>query len=241
MKNKTPQSVRDELMSLLIDKSSPRRRIMISCKVAFWQMTIFISHLIKRCFDTIASAILFVLFTPLYLFTALCIYIESPGPVIYKQIRVGLNGKHFYFYKFRSMVMNADKLKDNLIKENESEDGVIFKMKDDPRITRTGKIIRKLSIDELPQLYNVLIGDMSLVGPRPPLPREVAEYTMEERKRLHVIPGITCIWQVSGRSDIPFNEQVQLDKEYIKSKSIIKDIWILVMTIPAVITGKGAY
>jgi len=241
MGNTTPQSVKDELMKVLIEKSSRRRRIMISCKIGFWQATVFVSYLIKRCFDAIASAILFVLFTPLYLFTALCIYIESPGPVIYKQVRVGLNGRHFYFYKFRSMVMNADKMKDQLINENESGDGVIFKMKDDPRITRTGKIIRKLSIDELPQLYNVLIGDMSLVGPRPPLPREVAEYTMEERKRLHATPGITCIWQVSGRSDIPFNEQVQLDKEYIKSKSIIKDIWILVMTIPAVITGKGAY
>ena len=124
---------------------------------------------------------------------------------------------------------------------NESKDGVIFKMKEDPRVTGVGRFIRKFSIDELPQLFNVLIGDMSLVGPRPPLPKEVALYTLEERKRLHVTPGITCIWQVSGRSDIPFKQQVELDKEYIKSRSFWKDIGILLKTIPAVFTGKGAY
>ena len=139
------------------------------------------------------------------------------------------------------MVMNADKLKDELKADNESSDGVIFKMKKDPRITRTGKFIRRFSIDELPQLFNVLIGDMSLVGPRPPVPKEVNEYTLEDRKRLHVTPGITCIWQVTGRSDIPFKEQVELDKQYIKSRSLKNDIIILLKTIPAVITGKGAY
>jgi lipopolysaccharide/colanic/teichoic acid biosynthesis glycosyltransferase len=139
------------------------------------------------------------------------------------------------------MVMNADKIKDQLLEENESKDGVIFKMKKDPRVTKVGRFIRRFSIDELPQLVNVLKGDMSLVGPRPPLPREVAEYNLEDRKRLHVTPGITCLWQVGGRSDIPFSEQVELDKQYIQSKSLWQDIKILIKTIPAVISGKGAY
>jgi lipopolysaccharide/colanic/teichoic acid biosynthesis glycosyltransferase len=139
------------------------------------------------------------------------------------------------------MVVGADKMKDQLLEQNESGAGVIFKMKKDPRITRVGSFIRRFSIDELPQLLNVLKGDMSLVGPRPPIPREVAEYTLEDRKRLHIKPGITCIWQVSGRSDIPFDQQVELDKQYILSKSLFTDIKILVLTVPAVLTGKGAY
>jgi lipopolysaccharide/colanic/teichoic acid biosynthesis glycosyltransferase len=137
--------------------------------------------------------------------------------------------------------MGADKMKDVLLSQNESKDGVIFKMKKDPRVTRTGRFIRRFSIDELPQLLNVVKGDMSLVGPRPPVPREVALYTLEERKRLHVIPGITCIWQVSGRSDIPFKQQVQLDLEYIQSQNVFYDILLLLKTVPAVLLGKGAY
>ena len=137
--------------------------------------------------------------------------------------------------------MNADNIKKELAAYNESGAGVIFKMKQDPRITKVGKIIRKFSIDELPQLINVLKGDMSLVGPRPPLPAEVAEYTLEERKRLHIIPGITCLWQVSGRSDIPFTDQVRLDMQYIQSASFLNDVILLLKTIPAVLTGRGAY
>ena len=139
------------------------------------------------------------------------------------------------------MVVDADKLIEKLQKENESSDGVIFKMKTDPRITKTGRFIRKFSIDELPQIFNVMVGDMSLVGPRPALPSEVEKYTLEQRKRLHVLPGITCIWQVSGRSDIPFTGQVQLDIQYIQSTSIWQDLVILAKTIPAVLSGKGAY
>ena len=178
---------------------------------------------------------------PFFIMLGIAIRIESRGPVIFTQKRVGKDGRHFKFYKFRSMVSDAEKLKDKLVQENESKDGVIFKMKKDPRITKIGAFIRKFSIDELPQLLNVLIGDMSLVGPRPPVPREVAEYTLEDRKRLHAKPGITCTWQISGRSDIPFKIQAELDKEYIRSKSFWKDIRILLLTIPAVITGKGAY
>ncbi|MPM54711.1 UDP-glucose:undecaprenyl-phosphate glucose-1-phosphate transferase [bioreactor metagenome] len=179
--------------------------------------------------------------SPLLLLVALWIKFDSPGPVIYRQARVGKNGRHFQFYKFRSMYVDADRRKAELIRQNESRDGVIFKMRQDPRITRPGRFIRKFSIDELPQLFNVLTGEMSLVGPRPPLPAEVAQYTLEDRKRLHVIPGITCIWQVSGRSDIPFKQQVELDKEYIKSQSAWKDFMILLKTIPAVLSGRGAY
>ena len=127
------------------------------------------------------------------------------------------------------------------MKENESKDGVIFKMKNDPRITRCGRFIRKYSIDEVPQFFNVLLGDMSLVGPRPPLPSEVAQYSLDDWKRLNILPGITCIWQISGRSDIPFREQVVLDKEYIRGQGFWKDVLILFKTIPAVLAGKGAY
>jgi lipopolysaccharide/colanic/teichoic acid biosynthesis glycosyltransferase len=138
------------------------------------------------------------------------------------------------------MVVGADKMKDNLLENNESG-GVIFKIKRDPRITRVGRIIRKLSIDELPQLYNVLKGDMSLVGPRPPVPREVAEYQLSDRRRLEIIPGLTCLWQVSGRSDINFEGQVRLDVQYLESQSLKGDIMLLLKTIPAVLSGRGAY
>ena len=139
------------------------------------------------------------------------------------------------------MRTDAEALKEQLQERNESTDGVIFKMKDDPRITKVGKFLRRTSLDELPQLWNVFIGDMSLVGPRPPVPSEVAQYTLEDRKRLDVIPGITCLWQIKGRSEIPFHEQVRLDKEYILAPSVWKDIAILLKTIPAIIGGKGAY
>lgn len=178
---------------------------------------------------------------PLFIVVAILIKLESKGPVIYRQIRVGKDGQHFNFYKFRSMFVDAEKAKLQMLDKNDSSDGVIFKMKHDPRITRVGRFIRKYSIDELPQLFNVLEGSMSLVGPRPPLPMEVAQYTLDERKRLHIKPGITCIWQVSGRSDIPFKKQVLLDEQYIKNHGLLKDIAILLKTIPAILTGKGAY
>jgi len=233
--------VRKELIDKLIANGRKKYRFGVEVKILLWELTTSLSRISKRCFDFCVTLLLTLCLMPLFVLTALAIYLESPGPVFFKQKRVGKNGRHFDFYKFRSMVINAEKLKDQIISENESDDGVIFKMKKDPRITKVGRFIRKFSIDELPQLFNVLKGDMSLVGPRPPLPREVAEYTLNDRKRLHVIPGITCIWQVSGRSDIPFKEQVELDKQYIKSKSIVKDIIILLKTIPAVLTGKGAY
>lgn len=198
------------------------------------------AYFVKRAMDIFGSASLLVALSPVFLLTALAIKWEDRGAVFYSQTRVGKWGKLFKLYKFRSMVPNADKLKDQLLERNETG-GVIFKIKDDPRVTRVGRVIRKLSIDELPQLWNVLRGDMSLVGPRPPVPREVAEYTHSDRRRLDAIPGITCIWQVSGRSEIDFEGQVRLDVQYIESQSILVDIKLLLKTIPAVLFGKGAY
>lgn len=217
--------------------SLARRRM----KMRAWNGTVLVAYLAKRLTDIFVSVAAIIALFPLMVAVAIAIKMESRGPIIYKQVRVGKNGRHFNFYKFRSMKVDADKHKGELSAKNDSSDGVIFKMKNDPRMTRIGAVIRKFSIDELPQLFNVLEGSMSLVGPRPPLPAEVKNYTLEERKRLHIKPGITCIWQVSGRSDIPFKKQVKLDEEYIKSRGFFKDIAILLKTIPAVITGKGAY
>jgi exopolysaccharide biosynthesis polyprenyl glycosylphosphotransferase len=238
---KPDDTTRKELIEKLESTSGPHPGFRHRRKMIAWNFTIGLSYCLKRALDIFVSLVMLFLLSPLFLITALLIYLENPGPIFYTQIRVGRDGKHFKFYKFRSMVVNADKIKDTLMADNESNDGVIFKMKQDPRVTRIGRFIRKFSIDELPQLVNVLKGDMSLVGPRPALPKEVAEYTLDQRKRLHITPGITCIWQVSGRSDIPFSGQVQLDLDYIQSSSFIKDIVILLKTIPAVLTGKGAY
>lgn len=197
--------------------------------------------IVERGLDVVASLLLFLLLSPLLLATAAAIRLESKGSVFYSQQRVGKNGRNFKFYKFRSMFVDADQMQSSMSELNESNDGVIFKIKKDPRITTTGRFIRKFSIDELPQLFNVIRGDMSLVGPRPALPNEVAEYTLEQRKRLHVSPGITCLWQVSGRSDIPFSGQMKLDLLYIRKKGFWTNLMILIKTIPAVISGKGAY
>jgi len=205
-----------------------------------WQMFRRVNVILKRVIDIVGAIVALILFTPIYLVTAIAIVIEDGFPLFYNQIRVGKHGRLFTMYKFRSMFNNADEIKANLVSDDMTG-GVIFKMKNDPRITRTGRIIRKLSIDELPQLWNVLIGDLSLVGPRPPIPSEVAEYTEWDRKRLDVTPGLTCTWQVSGRSDIDFTQQVNLDIDYIKKTSILEDFKLLLRTIPAVLTGKGAY
>ena len=212
-----------------------------SLRLRAWKCTVRASYAIKRLIDIVGSGIGLMLLSPVYAAIAIAVKLSSPGPVIFSQVRVGCNGRHFKFYKFRSMRQDAESLKAALADQNESKDGVIFKMKDDPRITKVGRFLRRTSLDELPQLWNVFIGDMSLVGPRPPVPSEVAEYTLEDRKRLDVIPGITCLWQIKGRSEIPFNEQVRLDKEYILAPSIWKDLVILLKTIPAILGGKGAY
>jgi lipopolysaccharide/colanic/teichoic acid biosynthesis glycosyltransferase len=213
----------------------------IQVRMLLWHITIRTSMAFKRFMDIVLALLAIILGMPVFLLTALLVKVTSPGPIIFSQVRVGKYGRHFKFYKFRSMYIDAEARKAALMKHNESGDGVIFKMKRDPRITPVGRFIRKFSIDELPQLFNVLLGDMSLVGPRPPLPSEVKNYTLEERKRLNITPGITCLWQVSGRSELPFSKQIALDKEYIASRSAWKDFLILLKTIPATLTGKGAW
>ena len=213
----------------------------IQMRMVFWHLTIRCSVFFKRLMDILLSICAIVAGSPVFLITALLVKVTSPGPIIFSQVRVGRYGRHFKFYKFRSMYIDAEARKAELLKHNESGDGVIFKMKKDPRITPVGRFIRKFSIDELPQLFNALLGDMSLVGPRPPLPSEVRSYSLEERKRLNITPGITCIWQVSGRSELPFSKQIALDKEYIASRSAWKDFLILLKTVPAILTGKGAW
>ncbi|MBK8904186.1 MAG: sugar transferase [Anaerolineaceae bacterium] len=195
---------------------------------------------IKYLFDVT----IVLLFMPFALLVALpiilAIKLDSSGPVFYKQVRVGRWGKPFYCYKFRSMYTDADARKKELMEKNEADE-IVFKMRNDPRITRVGRIIRKLSIDELPQLINVLKGEMSLVGPRPAVPEEVAYYQFDYLQRLDAVPGITGLQQVSGRSDLEFKRWIELDLQYIQEQSLWKDVEILLKTIPAVITGKGAY
>lgn len=197
--------------------------------------------LLKRLLDVTGSIAGLVLLSPLLLITAILIKSESVGPVFYQQERVGRWGRKFRMYKFRSMYQDADRLRASLLDDNEMEGGVIFKIRRDPRITIVGRFIRRASIDELPQLINVLKGEMSLVGPRPALQSEVDLYSLEDRRRLMLTPGITCLWQVNGRSEIPFDQQVKLDLAYMESQSLWEDIKIIAKTIPAIVSGKGAF
>ena len=206
----------------------------------YWRQT-HAYQVAKRAVDITAASVALLLLSPLMLLTALFVYLGHPGPIFFTQNRVGYRGRLFPIYKFRSMYMNAEERKAALLSQNESSAGVLFKMKHDPRVTPIGRVIRKFSIDELPQLVNVLKGDMTLVGPRPPVPSEVDQYSLAERQRLDVAPGITCIWQVSGRSDINFEGQVKMDIEYIHTRSFWRDIQLLLKTIPAVLTARGSY
>ena len=229
-------------LNLPVSRASTRfLRWRLRCKLGYWELGLRCLYGVKRLLDIFFSLVALILLTPVFLVLMLAIYIEDGCPFFFVQQRVGLNGRIFNFYKFRSMVKNAEKLKDQLLKQNESGDGVIFKMKHDPRITRVGGFLRRFSVDEFPQFFNVLKGDLAIVGPRPPVPREVAQYTLEERKRLHIKPGLTCLWQIQGRSEIPFKEQVRLDLQYIQSQSLRKDLWIMLKTVPAVLLGRGAY
>lgn len=205
-----------------------------------WVIRNKIKENMKRVFDFVVVCLALPLLLPIMGAVALAIKIDSPGPVIFKQVRVGKWGKPFHCLKFRSMYIDAEERKDELLEQNEADE-VVFKIKNDPRITRVGRYIRKASIDELPQFFNVLKGDMSMVGPRPAVPREVAEYQFDHLRRLDAIPGITGLQQVSGRSDLGFTRWVELDLQYISEQSLMKDVEILVKTIPAVISGKGAY
>ncbi|WP_299009807.1 WecB/TagA/CpsF family glycosyltransferase [uncultured Shewanella sp.] len=198
-----------------------------------------LSQFSKRTLDILVACSALVIFSPLLLITAILIRLESPGKVLFSQQRAGKDNQAFTMWKFRSMYQDADERLKTL--KNEMQGGVLFKMKQDPRITFFGKIIRKTSIDELPQLWNVLKGEMSIVGPRPALLTEVEQYNLTHRQRLTVKPGITCIWQVSGRSHIPFEQQVELDTNYLYEQSLLADLWLIIKTIPAVIFSRGAY
>ncbi|MBK8988822.1 MAG: exopolysaccharide biosynthesis polyprenyl glycosylphosphotransferase [Chloroflexi bacterium] len=195
---------------------------------------------LKRVFDFILVCLALPFALPIIALIAIAIKLDSPGPVFFKQVRVGKWGQTFYCYKFRSMYTDAEARKKELMAENDADE-VVFKMKNDPRVTRVGRLIRKASIDEIPQLFNVLKGEMSLVGPRPPVPNEVALYQFDQMRRLDAVPGITGLQQVSGRSELSFKRWVELDLQYISEQSLLKDIEILLKTIPAVLTGRGAY
>jgi len=207
--------------------------------VTLFREQLLMQLLVKRLIDATVSLAVLIVLLPLMLFVALVIKLTSPGPVFFVQNRVGMNQRTFRLYKFRSMVANAEKLKLEMQHLNE-RDGPAFKIENDPRTTRIGRFIRKTSIDELPQLFNVLSGEMSLVGPRPPLPEEVKRYEWLFRKRLSVKPGITCIWQISGRNNVSFDRWMQMDHEYIENWSLWLDLKILFKTIPAVLLSRGA-
>lgn len=209
-------------------------------RLVLWVIRNKMQDNVKRVFDFIVALIALLILWPLMLLVALAVKLNSPGPVIFKQVRVGKWGKPFECYKFRSMYIDAEERKAELMSQNEA-DAVVFKMKNDPRVTKVGRFTRKTSLDELPQLINVLKGEMSLVGPRPPVPSEVVQYQFEDLGRLGAVPGITGLQQVSGRSSLDFKTWVELDLQYIEEQSLWRDIQILIKTIPAVILSRGAY
>lgn len=207
-----------------------------------WRIKVGTLRVVKRTMDLAVVLPALVLLAPLFVLVALCIRLYDGGPVLYWQQRVGWRGQEFAFPKFRSMGVDSDAARADVAALNQhGAQGVTFKMKRDPRITPTGRVIRRFSIDELPQLWCVLSGQMTLVGPRPPMPSEVLQYSLRDRERLSVVPGLTCFWQVNGRSEIPFDQQVEMDIAYIHQRSVWTDIKVLCKTIPAVLFGRGAY
>ena len=200
----------------------------------------FYESVVKRALDIFLSGIGLLAVLPIWLVIVAAIRFESRGSAIFVQERVGLNGRRFRFYKFRSMYVDAETRLADVLAHNEV-DGPVFKIRNDPRVTRVGAFLRRSSLDELPQLVNVLKGDMSLVGPRPPLPREVDQYRPSDAVRLSVKPGLTCLWQISGRSTVSFDEWMELDRQYIRNVSLWLDVSILVRTVGAVLTMRGAY
>jgi len=194
--------------------------------------------IIKSTIDYFLAVLFLILVSPIILVTSILIKLEDRGPVFFKQVRVGKHGRLFKCYKFRTMVVNAEALKEKLLDLNE-QDGPAFKIKNDPRITKVGRFLRKTSLDELPQFINVLLGDMSIVGPRPPIPSEVKQYKRLVTRRLSISPGITCIWQVSGRNNIPFEKWMEMDMEYIDNWSLALDFMIILKTVKVVLNPNG--
>lgn len=243
----TNQSV-DQLLTAQTAWGRTKINTAVGFKRLSWLAVVNAAYFLKRVIDIVGSICALILLAPVFLGIALLVKLDG-GPIFFRQTRVGLNGKEFRMLKYRSMCVDAEAKLAELLGKNEKASGITFKMKDDPRITKIGRIIRKSSLDELPQFWNVLKGDMSLVGPRPPVTREVALYSLADRRRLQVKPGITCIWQVGerqggrfeigDRNSIDFPEQVSLDVRYIESQSVLKDMWLLAKTVPAILFGKG--
>ena len=249
----TEAEIRERMSERLIAAQTPLGRARLNFYVKWkrlaWNFVTGFAYFLKRLFDIVVSVLAMILLAPVFLGIAIVVKLDG-GPVFFRQTRYGLYGREFKMLKYRSMCVDAEaKLKD-LLAKNEKKEGITFKMKDDPRITKIGKIIRKTSLDELPQFWNVFVGEMSIVGPRPPVKREVELYEQRHRRRFNVKPGITCLWQVGergggffeigDRNSIDFEEQVQLDVRYIESQSFGKDLWLLLKTIPAILFGKGA-
>ena len=236
----------------LIAAQSPIGRMRMSVnlylKRLLWLFVVKGTLAAKRILDIVISIATIIIASPIFIIVGILVKLDG-GPILFGQTRIGLMGREFKMLKFRSMCVNAEAKLKEVMALNEKNEGVTFKIKNDPRITRVGRFIRKSSIDELPQLFNILKGDMSLVGPRPALPREVALYTERDRRRLLAKPGLTCFWQVGereggvfeigDRNKIDFSEQVSLDVRYIESQSVTRDLWLLAKTVPAVLLGKG--
>lgn len=247
------QEITSAMKQRLMTAQSPmgrfRLRMYVGWKRLAWRGVHAFAHFVKRAMDILVSVCAIILLSPFWI--ALAIAIKSDGgPIFFKQNRYGLNGAVFKMWKFRSMCVDAEAKLQELLKYNDKKEGITFTMENDPRVTKIGRFIRKASIDELPQFVNVIRGEMSIVGPRPPIEREVELYDQEDRNRFKVKPGITCLWQVGERSGgfweignrhtIDFKEQVSLDIRYIESQSFWRDLWILVKTVPAIIFGREA-
>jgi lipopolysaccharide/colanic/teichoic acid biosynthesis glycosyltransferase len=244
-------SFRAGMMTRLLTAQTPWGRLRLSLYVRAkrwaWLLVVSGAHVIKRTLDVCVSIFALLLLSPVFATIALLVKLDG-GPVFFRQTRVGLLGREFKMLKFRSMVVDAEKRLKALLEKHATAGSVTVLIRDDPRITRIGQFLRKSSLDELPQFWNVLRGEMSLVGPRPPVPREVALYTQEDRRRLFVKPGMTCLWQIGEREGgllevghrhhIAFSEQVELDVRYIESQSLLRDLWILIKTVPAIVLGR---
>ncbi len=245
--------IRDRMTARLLAAQTPMGRARLNFYVRWkrtsWTVATGFAYFLKRLFDICVSVIAMVMLAPVFIGIAIAVKLDG-GPVFFRQTRFGLYGREFGMLKYRSMCVDAEARLAELLAKNEKKEGITFKMKDDPRITKIGKIIRKTSLDELPQFWNVLKGEMSIVGPRPPVRREVELYEQRHRRRFNVKPGITCLWQVGerggglfeigDRNSIDFEEQVHLDVRYIESQSFWKDLWLLLKTVPAILFGKGA-